>query len=142
MKVVIDTNVLFSAAYRIGSVPFQVLIKATEPPYTSLICTQSIDELRRKFKEKYPNRADEIEVFICYLESSIEIIPIPDIEHPDEVKLRDPDDATILRAAIAAGAEIIISNDLDFLESGITNPKIVSIAQFYDMKNPYSGIEQ
>ena len=136
MRVVIDTNVLFSAAYRIGSVPFQVLIKATESPYEGLVCTQSIDELRRKFTEKYPNRADEIEVFIDYLESSVEIIPIPDAEHPDEAKLRDPDDATILRAAIAAGAEILLSNDLDFLESDITSLKIVSIAQFYDMENP------
>ncbi|MCL2427373.1 MAG: hypothetical protein FWD05_13685 [Oscillospiraceae bacterium] len=54
MRVVIDTNVLFSAAYRIGSVPYQVLIKATKPPYVGLVCTQSIDELREKFIKSTP----------------------------------------------------------------------------------------
>jgi len=133
MRVVIDTNVLFSAAYRIGSVPYQVLIKATKLPYVGLVCTQSIDELREKFLKKYPNRAGELELFINAIEASVEIISIPDDKHPAEDLLRDPDDATILRAAIFANADILISGDLDFLESEIINPQIVSIAQFYRM---------
>ena len=51
----------------------------------------------------------------------------------DEDEIRDPDDRPILRAAIKAGADIIITGDNDFLESAILNPRIMTPAQFVQM---------
>ena len=39
-------------------------------------------------------------------------------------------DRPILRAAIHAGADILLTGDKDFLESGILNPKIMTAAEF------------
>jgi len=130
MRVLIDTNVLFSAVYRSGSVPHQAYLKAIEHPFQCLVCEQSFIELRSTFVKKFPETGDLIERFIRMLQAVVETIPIPDTIHPDEAKLRDPDDATILRAALAASADIIITGDLDFLESGIDSIKMISAKQF------------
>ena len=136
MRVLIDTNVLFSALFRSGSIPHQAYVKAVSPQYNCLVCEQSFDELSESFIEKFPGRAAELEHFIFTALAAVEIIPIPETAHPDETLLRDPDDALILRAAIAANADIIVSGDLDFLESNVTTPIIMKAADFFKMEYP------
>jgi len=136
MRVLIDSNVLFSAVYRSGSTPHLAFIKAVNLPYHCLVCEQSLDELSESFIDKFPSRAGELEIFIYDALAVVEVISIPDDEHPDEVKLIDPDDALILRSAIAANADIIISGDTHFLKSDVTKPLIMSAAQFLQMESP------
>jgi len=64
MRVLIDTNLLFSALYRNGSVPRQAYNKAVELPHQGLICERSLDELRDSFIKKFPDRANELDLFI------------------------------------------------------------------------------
>ena len=45
-------------------------------------------------------------------------------------KIRDADNRPILRAAIEAGADILLTGDKDFLESSVTKPRIMTVAQF------------
>ena len=47
-----------------------------------------------------------------------------------EDKIRDVNDRPILRAAINAKADILLTGDKDFLESGIDTPKIMTAADF------------
>lgn len=47
MRVLIDTNVLISAALNIRSVPFQAYVKAASYPNHGLICEQNVDEMKR-----------------------------------------------------------------------------------------------
>ena len=49
MRVLIDTNVLFSAALNPNGTPFQAYVKAVTPPNTGIICRQNIEELRYPF---------------------------------------------------------------------------------------------
>ena len=44
--------------------------------------------------------------------------------------LIDINDRPILRAAIEASADILVTGDKDFLESGVTNPMILTPADF------------
>ena len=132
MKIVLDTNVLFSAVYRIDSVPYKVFLHTMTPPNECLICIESISELRENFTEKLPERTNDVDVFIEYLKANVNIIPVPKLVHFDEIKISDIDDALIYRAAVAAGADIIVSNDGHLLNSGIKNPLIISIDKFYD----------
>ena len=46
--------------------------------------------------------------------------------------IRDETDRPILRAAVSANVDIIISGDKDFLESGIDKPKILTARDFID----------
>lgn len=53
-------------------------------------------------------------------------------EHDLEVKIRDINDCPILRAAINSGADILLTGDKDFIESGICKPKVMTAAEFVD----------
>ena len=130
MRVMIDSNVLFSAIYIPGSIPHQAFKKAVEPPYQCLICEQSIEELRRAFNRKFAENIGALEQFIASALSVVEFVPVPHVSYSDEDKIRDADDRPILRAAIKAGADIIVTGDNDFLESSVTKPKIMTAAGF------------
>ena len=53
---------------------------------------------------------------------TLEVVPTPIKEHSFEEKIRDVNDRPILRAAIHAKADILLTGDKDFLESGLQNP--------------------
>jgi putative PIN family toxin of toxin-antitoxin system len=129
-KVLIDTNVIISAAYSKGSVPFMAFSKATTHPNQGLICEQTIEELRRVFNRKFPDRLPAFEQFVSSALSVIKVVPVPPESLVDESKVRDADDRPILRAARKAGADILLTGDKDFLESGITEPRIMTAADF------------
>jgi len=133
MRVLIDSNLLISAAYSEGSVPHEAFKKATELPYQALICEQSLEELRRTYRRKFPEKISAFEQFIAAALSVMEVVPVPPSSYPDEAEIRDIDDRPILRAAIKAGADILLTGDKDFLESTVTNPKIMTAAQFMQM---------
>jgi putative PIN family toxin of toxin-antitoxin system len=133
MRVLIDSNILFSAVYAKGSVPYQAFAKAIELPYQCLVCEQSFEEIRRAYNRKFPNKIAALERFIASALSIVEVVPVPPTKYPDEDLIRDIDDRPILRAAIKADAEILITGDNDFLESGLTAPRIMTAAEFLKM---------
>ena len=75
------------------------------------------------------------EHFVSILALSVRIIPVPaevqDIE--EERRIRDVNDRPILRAAIAEKVDGILTGDKDFLESGISYPKMITPAEFMKM---------
>ena len=105
MKVMIDTNIFISAAI-------------------------TPNGLHRKFQEKFPKHTTELEAFLYNALQVIRIVPTPEIEATEEGKIRDLKDRPILRAAKAAAADLLLTGDLDFLESGIKNPRIISASEF------------
>ena len=50
-----------------------------------------------------------------------------------EENIRDVKDRPILRAAINAKADILLTGDKDFLESGLITPKIMTPADFLQL---------
>ena len=63
---------------------------------------------------------------------TLELVPIPTDENASEVQIRDVNDRPILRAAIEAKADILLTGDKDFLESGLKNPMIMTPAEFLE----------
>ena len=57
-------------------------------------------------------------------------MPVPADENASETQVRDENDRPILRAAIAAKADILLTGDKDFLESGVKTPMIMTPAEF------------
>lgn len=53
MRVLIDTNVLISAALSANGTPYQAYVKAASYPNRGLICEQNVDEMRRIFNKKF-----------------------------------------------------------------------------------------
>lgn len=90
MRVLIDTNVLISAALSANSLSYQAYVKAASYPNHELICEQNVD------------------------------------------------DRPILRAAIESKADVLLTGDKDFLESGLKNPVIITRLNFSTwMKNSF-----
>lgn len=130
MRVLIDTNILVSAALSRSGTPYLAYVKAVTSPNKGLVCDQNIDELRRVFNRKFPDKIHALERFLSLLLSVLEIIPTPTVDYAEEAAVRDATDRPILRAAIAAKVDVLLTGDKDFLESGITTPRIMTAAQF------------
>ena len=134
MRIMLDTNIIISAALFPNGRVSKAFYKALLHPYQPIVCDYIVDELHRKFREKWPDRTVELEAFLYNALSIIEVVPTPDVEVQEENKIRDPKDRPILRAALDAHADYFLTGDLDFLESSITDPRIISVAQFLDDK--------
>lgn len=135
MRVLIDTNVLISAALNINSVPFQAYVKAASYPNHGLICEQNVNEMKRIFNKKFPNRISSLDKFLSTALLILELVPIPTSENTSELQIRDVNDRPILRAAIEAKADILLTGDKDFLESGVENPLIMTPTDFINFQN-------
>ena len=133
MKVMIDTNIIISAALFPNGRAAQALYKALFPPYEPLICDYVIDELHQKFQEKFPERQMELEAFLYNALLSIKLVLTPEEVFSVEKEIRDPKDRPILRAALNEHADFFLTGDKDFLESSVTDPRIISVATFLDM---------
>lgn len=123
MKVMIDTNVLISAALNRNGTPFKAFVKAVTSPNQGIICEQNIDEMRRVFNRKFPDKIAALESFLALSMLMLKVAPIPEEAHNSETQVRDEADRPILRAAIAAKADVIVTGDLDLLEAGLKNRK-------------------
>ena len=133
MRVLIDTNILISAALSSKGTPYQAFIKAVTYPNHGMVCEQNIDELRRIFNRKFPQKIHALETFLSLALMTLELVPTPVEEHVSESKVRDVNDRLILRAAIHAKADILLTGDKDFLESGLATPQILTAADFVNL---------
>jgi putative PIN family toxin of toxin-antitoxin system len=132
MKVLIDTNILISAALNPNGTPYKAFIKAVTYPNKGVICDQNIEELRRIFNRKFPQKISLLEHFLSIALLAMEVVPTPVDEAEEENNIRDAADRPILRAAIYAKVDVLLTGDKDFLESDVTNPKIMTAAEFID----------
>ena len=130
MRVLIDTNVLISAALRADSIPWLAYQKAASYPNHGLICEQNVDELKRIFNKKFPHRLASLDKFLSIALLTLELVSVPDSDLAEETLIRDVKDRPILRAAIKARADVLLTGDKDFLESGVENPAIMTPAEF------------
>ena len=132
MKIMIDTNIFISAALFPNGRTAEALLKALNPPYEPMVCDYVIDELHRKFHEKFPNKLTELEAFLYNILNCIELVVTPEEENPAEKRIRDVKDRPILRAALNTHADLFLTGDKDFLESSVTDPRIIGVAEFLD----------
>ena len=133
MRILIDTNILISAALNSHGTPYKAYLKAVTYPNKGIICDQNIEELWRIFNRKFPTKISMLEKFLAYSLSVIEVATTPEMEEDADKLIRDVKDRPILRAALNAKADVLLTGDKDFLESGVTDPKIMTAAEFLEM---------
>ena len=132
MRIMLDTNIFISAALFPRGRTAMALQKALNPPYEPVVCDYVIDELHRKFHEKFPNKLTELDAFLYIIQGNMEIVPTPEEVNPAEAKIRDAKDRPILRSALNAHADLFLTRDKDFLESSVVEPRIIGVADFLD----------
>lgn len=133
MRILLDTNIIISAALFPNGRAAAAFYKSLYQPYEPVICDYTVDELHRKFEEKFPERLTELDAFLYSALSVIQLIKTPSVPVDAEYGIRDKKDRPILRSALHAHAALLLTGDKDFLESNISNPKIISVSEFLDM---------
>lgn len=129
-KVLIDTNILISAALSNKGTPYRAYMKAVSFPYRGVICDQNIDELRTVFNRKFPAKLQLLDSFLAYALPALHLIETPIDETEQESVIRDVKDRPILRAAVSADVDILLTGDKDFLEAVIEKPVTMTAAEF------------
>ena len=64
MRVLVDTNILISAALSPNGTPYKAFLKVVTYPNKGIICDQNIEELRRIFNRKFPQKIFLLEYFL------------------------------------------------------------------------------
>ena len=136
MRILVDTNVLVSAALFPKSVSAQAFMKAAAPPNKVVVCDYSLDEMRRVFNRKFPHRLHELESFISSIATSAEWLAtsVQNGFVKGETAIRDINDRPIFRAAVGANVNAILTGDKDFLESGLTYPRMLTPSDFLQLQ--------
>ena len=130
IKVLIDKNILISAALSNRGTPYAAYMKAVTYPYHGVICDQNIDELRKVFNRKFSAKIQLLDSFLAIALTALQLIETPVDEFEQEKSIRDVKDRPILRAAINVGVDILLTGDKDFLEADIDKPKTITAADF------------
>ena len=126
MRVLVDTNILFSALLFPHSKPAQALLYLADH-YEIVLCDRNLAELRDILERKAPRYLPDAEVLLAEL--SYELIPA--VDHAEKL-IRDAKDQPILNAAVVSDVDVILTGNKDFLSLNIERPKCMTVAQFFE----------
>ena len=126
MRILVDTNILFSALLFPHSKPAQALLYAVDH-HEIVLCDRNITELRDILKRKAPKYLPDAEVLIAELPYELS----PAVDHAEKL-IRDAKDPPILNAAIVADVDAILTGDKDFLSLEMEHPRCLTAAQFLE----------
>jgi putative PIN family toxin of toxin-antitoxin system len=127
MKIMLDTNILISAAV-FESKRISLYLNLILDRYVPCICTYSLFELFDNIDRKFQHRRTGVEAFLNKL--IYKVIDTPETDKSALPYIRDEKDYPILAAAIAADVDVLISGDKDFLAVEIDRPEIMTISEF------------
>jgi putative PIN family toxin of toxin-antitoxin system len=128
MKVIIDTNVVVSAALRDRDPETIILFVAGHPDFQWIVSTSILEEYKEVLARKRFALPDELlqrwhQMFDA-LTTTIEVDV--EVEFP-----RDSQDENFLECALASEAEYLITGDKDFAEAQkILSTTIISVSLF------------
>jgi putative PIN family toxin of toxin-antitoxin system len=128
MKVFLDTNVLASAAATRGLCAD--VLREVLASHDLFISEQVLNELKSVLEFKFGLSQDLIDDFIWLLQRDTVLAQSAELP---KARIQDKDDLPILGAAIAAGAEVLVTGDKELIELGhIEDVKILSPRQFWE----------
>ena len=126
MRILVDTNILFSALVFPRSRPAQALLHVADN-HEMVLCDRNITELRDILGRKAPKFLPDAEVLLA--EMSYELVPA--VNHAEKL-IRDAKDQPILNAALVSHVDIILTGDKDFLSLKMEHPRCMTVAQFLE----------
>lgn len=124
MRILIDTNILFSALLFPHSIPAKALSYAAIY-HRIVLCDSNISELKEILRRKAPRYLPAAEVLLTGLSYELS----PSVDHVENL-IRDVKDQPILNAAIAANVDIIVTGDKDFLSLKLKHPQCITATEF------------
>ena len=126
MRILIDTNILFSALLFPHSKPAKAFLYVADN-HDIVLCDRNIAELRDILKRKAPKYLPDAEVLLA--EMSYELIPA--LDHAEKL-IPHPTAQPISTSPTASDAAIILTAHKDFLSLEMEHPKCMTVAQFLE----------
>jgi putative PIN family toxin of toxin-antitoxin system len=128
MKVIIDTNVLVSAAMRDKDPEAVILFIAWHPEFEWIVSPQILEEYKGVLqRDKFGFPEDLLQKWFDVIEKLTTMVEV-------EVNVefsRDQKDAKFLECALTSNAEFFITGDTDFIEARkLVNTTILSVSLF------------
>lgn len=120
MRIMLDTNILISALVFGGKTKF-LLENLVMSEHEILVSEYVCDEFTEKLKQKWPDKSERLTAIFRrmdfnFCKSTSQILG----------SVRDKKDVPVLSDAIFNNADVLLTGDNDFLDSGIKNPLIFS----------------
>jgi putative PIN family toxin of toxin-antitoxin system len=126
-----DTNVLISGLLFPDSVP-GVVVRIAAEQERLVLATYIVDELRRVFHRKFPDKTEHLERYLEREEFELCVTP-HDLRHVVLPPVRDTKDEPVLASAILADVDILITGDKDFANVDINRPVVLTPAAFLEL---------
>ena len=132
--VVLDTNVLISAALRRKGRPRAVVDTVREQRGVLLFSDETFGELQTRLRlpkfDRYVSPEERV-IYLAQLEAVSEWVPIAGAK----LGCRDPDDDKLLETAMMGAADCLVTGDWDLLNmSPFQNIPILSPTGFLDLR--------
>lgn len=134
MKVMIDTNIIISAAL-FKSHAIKELMNNIFDNHTLVLTNSIIDEVKGVVSYKFPHKVDETDAFFASISFEYQHTPTNDDE--EQIKIRDDSDRKIIASAKMAQVDVLITGDKDFFDRTYDGIEILTPAGF--MKK-YNGV--
>jgi len=128
--IILDSNVLISAALFPQGVAARAYDFIVTGGFEVIVPEFALGEMTTVAKRKFPEKLAAVEAFIATMRTAVQIEPDTSEVTGDESQIRDRSDWPIWRAAKSSGADVLVTGDKDFLESKLTDPRIMAPATF------------
>lgn len=136
MRVVLDANVMVSAAISKGPSHRIVAAWLRDERFELVICERLVAELRSVLVDRPRLRKwislEAAELYVARITTAADIQPDP---QPGPALSRDPDDDYVIYLARAHRADLIVSGDADLLEWVEQDPPVMTPADFEEQMN-------
>lgn len=129
MKIMLDTNILVSA-FVFKSKKMNELIYILSKEHKIVICSYTIEELKKLVKTKFKVSQKELDEFLK--DFPFDLVYSPTSVENKLFDIRDKDDYIILHTAIIEDVDIFITGDKDFDDVEIDKPEIMNTSEFLD----------
>lgn len=131
MRAVIDTNVIISALLKPGSKPGRIIEMVLEGKINAVVSRDMLGEYKRVvYRRKFSFTQEQIDTVLVLFDKAVLELPLPG---QDTV---NADDAVFLAAAIAGGADYLITGNIrHFPERKYGNCLAVTPAEFLLKEN-------
>lgn len=122
MRILLDTNILFSAlVWPNGTVG--KLVQELISHHILVIPDYVLEELQYIIARKKPDKQEALDRFLTRLQA--ELVYAPKIP-ASKIKIRDEEDLPVLTAAIAADVDVLLTGDKDFAGLELDRPVIMT----------------
>jgi predicted nucleic acid-binding protein len=88
----LDSNVIISSIFTRNGVAFQALEKASQFPYSLVLCTQILEEVHRFFHFKFPSKVQNMKSTFDFAQYELIFLDKTDYVHVDESIIRNISD--------------------------------------------------